>query len=285
MPTRPRLRQPPQRRQPNNDDADDSSNGSTKTRMSRIETIAEGVTLYLGDCREILPTLGKVDAVVTDPPFGISDKPMIDLPGRGGRGNNNYHKATDWDDEIDPAWMELCANVAPVVAWFGQWRKRETIERGMPLPLRSEIIWAKDTHVGPPCPVAMRDERIWLFSEKGIKGKTFETSVWDSPIIPTWAHKNHKNEKPVALMMRLIDFLNPAHVLDPFMGSGTTGVAAVRLGKQFTGVEVDADHFEIACRRVTEATKQTDLFIEKPKPAEQVKFSEIWDDPFKAAAE
>lgn len=237
--------------------------------MARVEHIAEGVTLYLGDCREILPAIGKVECIVTDPPFGIKDKPMLDLPGRGGRGNNNYHKASEWDAALDPEWMRLCGGAADTVVWFGQWRKRAEVEAAMPLPLRSEIIWAKDTHVGPPCPVAMRDERIWLFAKSGIKGKTFETSVWDSPIIPTWAHKNHKNEKPVALMERVIRFLDPGVVCDPFMGSGSTGVAAVKIGKGFIGIELDGDHFDIACRRVLEATRQQDLFIEKPKPIKQ----------------
>jgi len=238
--------------------------------MPRIETLAEGVTLYLGDCREILPSLGKVDAVVTDPPYGIKDKPMLDLPGRGGRGNNDYHPDSDWDAFIDPEWPRLCEQTSDVIAWFGHWRKREEVERAFKLPLRSEIVWAKDTHVGPPCPVAMRDERIWLFGLAGIKGKTFETSVWDQPIIPTWGHKHHKNEKPIALMSRLIRFLDPQTILDPFMGSGTTGVAAVKLGRKFIGIEIEPRYFDIARRRIQAALDAPDMFIERPKPAQQL---------------
>ena len=237
----------------------------------RVETIAEGVTLYLGDCREILPSLGKVDAVVTDPPYGIADA-AIEGQGRTGKrvgAVNTWHPESWWDKELDPEWMRLCAQVADTVAWFGHWRKREQVEQAIPLPLRAEIIWAKDCHVGPPCPVAMRDERIWLFGLAGINGKTFETSVWDQAIIPTWGHKHHKNEKPVALMSRLLRFLDPATILDPFMGSGTTGVAAVKLGRKFIGIEIEERYFDIACRRIEEATRQPDMFIEKPKPAKQ----------------
>ncbi len=219
-------------------------------------------TLYLGDCRDVLPTLGKVDAVVTDPPYGIADKAMLDLPGRGRRGNNDYHKASEWDHSIDESWPPLCADIAPVVAWFGHWRKRGEVEAAMPHRLRAEIVWAKDTHVGPPCPVAMRDERIWVFSDSGIKGARFETSVWDCPIIPTWSHKHHKNEKPVPLMLRLLAFLDPATVCDPFMGSGTTGVAAMMQGRSFIGIEQDADHFNIACKRIEDAQRQGDFFVE-----------------------
>lgn len=230
--------------------------------MSFREEIIGDARLILGDCREVLPTLGGVDAVVTDPPYGIADKAMLDLPGRGGRGNNTYHKASDWDGEIDPAWALLCCDLAPQVAWFGHWRKRELVERAMSHPLRAEIVWAKDTHVGPPCPVAMRDERLWLFARDGIKGKTFETSVWDHPIIPTWSFKHHKNEKPVGLMERILAFLAPGSACDPFMGSGTTGVACVKRDISFVGVEQDPDHFDIACRRIEEAYKQPRLFAE-----------------------
>ena len=89
------------------------------------------------------------------------------------------------------------------------------------------------------------------------------------PIIPTWAFKHHKNEKPVPLMERLIAFLGAASLLDPFAGSGSTGVAAVRLGKRFTGIEQDPMHFDTACRRIEATMKQPDMFIEPPKPAKQ----------------
>lgn len=228
--------------------------------VSRVERIGLA-TLYLGDCRDILPTLGKVDAVVTDPPYGISDTPLAGRrTGRKGQ-INDWHPPSDWDHSINPEWPPLCAAVAPVVAWFGHWRKRGEIEAAMPFPIRAEIIWAKDTHVGPPCPVAMRDERIWLFSDQGIKGARFETSVWDVPIIPTWSFKHHKNEKPVPLMKRLLAFLDPTTSLDPFMGSGTTGVAAVQMGRQFVGIEQDEGHFASACKRIEDAQRQGDMFV------------------------
>lgn len=234
----------------------------------RTEHLAEGVTLYCGDMLEILPTLGEFDACVTDPPYGIADAP---LKGQGRTGNrrgksNTWHPESWWDVSINSDWPLICANAAPTIAWFGHWRKREQVEKAIPHPLRAEIIWAKDCHVGPPCPVAMRDERIWLFAVEGIKGARFETSVWDHPIIPTWAHKHHKNEKPVSLMARLLEFLNPKAVVDPFMGSGTTGVAAVKQGRGFTGIELESANFETALRRISEALKSPDMFIPAPKP-------------------
>jgi DNA modification methylase len=240
--------------------------------MSERVDLHDGrVTLYRGDCREILPTLGKVDAVVTDPPYGISDAPFKgqDRVGKRKGQSNGWHSESWWDASIDPEWVALCCDRADTVAWFGHWRKREEVERAAPFKLRAEIIWSKDCHVGPPCPVAMRDERIWLFAKDGISGKTFETSVWDHPIIPTWSHKHHKNEKPVGLMLRLVRFLGAGAVLDPFMGSGTTGVATVKAGGRFIGCEIDPGHFDIACRRIDDAAKQPDLFAEPaPKPSQ-----------------
>jgi len=223
--------------------------------------------LILGDCLKVMPTLGKVDAVVTDPPYGISDAP-IQGQGRTGKrtgGTAEWFKPSDWDKSLDPAFGAVC-DVAPLVAWFGQWRKREEVAGFMRWPLRSEIVWAKDCHVGPPSPVAARGERIWIFSEKGVKGATFETSVWDHPIIPTWAHKHHKNEKPVGLMERLIAWAGAQTILDPFAGSGTTLVACQRMGRHGTGIELDPDYFAIACKRVDEASRQPDLLIPETRP-------------------
>lgn len=228
--------------------------------------------LLLGDCSTILPTLEKVDAVVTDPPYGIADAPL-QIQGRTGKrrgATNTWHPPSDWDKALNPAWGIVCDS-APIIAWFGQWRKREEVTSFMRWPLRSEIVWAKDCHMGPPSPVAPRDERIWIFSEHGIKGATFETSVWDHPVIPTWQHKEHKNEKPVGLMERIIRFLDAQTILDPFMGSGTTGVACAKLGRKFIGIEIEPKYFDIACRRIDEAYRQGDFFVEKPKPATQEK--------------
>ena len=237
--------------------------------MSRVEVIGDA-TLYLGDCREILPLLPKVDAVVTDPPYGIGDAPIKGLGRTGKRTGtvNTWHAESRWDEAIAPEWPRMCAVAADTVAWFGHWRKREEVAANISHPLRAEIIWAKDCHVGPPCPVAMRDERIWLFSANGVKGLTFETSVWDVPIIPTWAHKEHKNEKPIALMERLVAFIDARTILDPFMGSGTTGVACAKLGRKFIGIELEPKYFDIACKRIDDAYKQPRLFkepVQKPK--------------------
>lgn len=213
----------------------------------------EGVTIYHGDCREVLPSL-TADVVVTDAPYGIGDKPFVSDGPRGprGGGSNTWHPTTTWDGAIDPAWCRLACESAPVVAWFGHWRKRTEVEAAMLFPIRCELIWAKDMHCGPPCPAAMQDERIWIFAKDGVTPTRFETTVWFEGVIPTWSYRHHKNEKPEALMRRLISWLSSGLIIDPFMGSGTTLVAAKRLGHSAIGIEIEERYCEIAAKRLSQ---------------------------------
>jgi site-specific DNA-methyltransferase (adenine-specific) len=98
----------------------------------------------------------------------------------------------------------------------------------------------------------MRDERIWVFATEGIKGATFETSVWDSPVIPSWEHRYHKNQKPLALIMRLLNWIACESVVDPFMGSGTTLVAAKLHGCDAIGIEIEERYCKIAAKRLAQ---------------------------------
>lgn len=212
-----------------------------------------GITIYHGDAKDLLHGL-RADAVVTDAPFGIADEAFDGGKRTGKRvgGSNHWHDESDWDRELDPALMPACLAVAPVVAWFGHWNKRELVEQHAGMKARAEIVWAKDMHCGPPCPVARQDERIWLFSAEGIKCKRFDTSVWHEPVIPTWRKKLHKNEKPLALMKRLVLLLAEAGqlIIDPFMGSGTTLLAAKELGVRAIGIDMSAKHCATAVTRL-----------------------------------
>jgi site-specific DNA-methyltransferase (adenine-specific) len=104
--------------------------------------------------------------------------------------------------------------------------------------------------------VARQDERIWLFSSTGITCKRFDTSVWREPVIPTWSRKLHKNEKPLALMKRLVMLLADAGqiIADPFMGSRTTLVAAKALGVRAIGIDLNEKYCEIAAKRLAQET-------------------------------
>jgi hypothetical protein len=222
--------------------------GLAMTAIKREEFIG-GQRLLLGDCLEVMQELGPVDAVVTDAPFGISDAPLR-VPQTGKRRGQNatWWKPSDWDKSLDPRFGGVC-DLAPMVVWFGQWRKREEVAGFMRWPLRAEIVWAKDCHVGPPSPVAARDERIWVFAETGVKGATFETSVWDHP---------HKNE-PATLMRRLIEWTG---------GTTHSQVACGRsLDARASASRLTPTISRSSCKRVEEAARQPDLFVEPaPKP-------------------
>jgi len=206
-------------------------------------------TIYHGDCEEIIPTLPKPDIVATDPPYGISDAPMMGTKNRRGK-PNTWHLPSYWDKELPLKVFGILGALRIPLAIFGNWRQREKVHQAVDQPLKAEIVWAKNCHTSPPCPLARRDERIWIFSHRPFKGRTFETSVWDSPVIPTWKRKEHKNEKPILLLQRLIRWLPEGLILDPYMGSGTTVRAAKDLEQKSIGIEIEESYCEIAAIRL-----------------------------------
>lgn len=218
--------------------------------MSRVEHIAEGVTLYLGDCRELLPSIGKVDAVVTDPPYGIGEDGGK-FRGRSGQGHRVLPKM-GWDrDTPSLETFDLMRSVsAEQIIWGGNYFTDK-----LP-PSKGWLYWQKlmggDFSDG---------ELAWTSRDKALREFTICNKMHG---------KEHPTQKPDELMVWCLELLPSAQtILDPFMGSGTTGVAAVKLGRKFIGIEIEPKYFDIACRRISEALKQPDMFIEKPKPLVQ----------------
>lgn len=216
-----------------------------------VKYLAEGVTLYLGDCREILPTLGKVDAVVTDPPYGTGCAP------RGGKtaGSINFNDVPDlpWDT-LDVGWIEQVRHAA--IAAFCH-------------PSTTPMIGSKMNSDGL---------LIYVKSNPSPFGTSIEVCVtrgfgrWSPQHVEAYNAFNgqvHPTQKPLEVMEFVCSRAPDGIILDPFMGSGTTGVAAVNLGRKFIGIEIEPKYFDIACRRIDEALKQPDMFIERPKPARQ----------------
>ena len=198
-------------------------------------------TLYLGDCQDILPTLPKVDAVITDPPYGIG---IASNPVR------QAHAKLDWD--ATPPTSELitaCVKAGYVsIIWGGNYFD-------LP-PQQCFLVWDK---VQPQNFSLAMCEMAWT-NKKG-PAKMYRQSV-------TSYSKEHPTQKPVELMKWCIDIAgNPQTILDPFMGSGTTGVAAVQMGRKFIGIEREPSYFDIACERIENAYKQGSLFAEHENPS------------------
>lgn len=233
---------------------------------NRIEHLADGVTLYLGDCREILPTLPKVDAVVTDPPYGIgADKAASDAAlqrikangkSKAGRGWKFYGES-NWDQDRPPASVfHLILEAADRhIIWGGNY-----FTDYLP-PTMQWLIWDK----------GQRDFSLADF-EMAWSSRQSAARIINYPrALALQDGKEHPTQKPVEVIKWCINQLpiDCEAILDPFMGSGTTGVAAVKLGRKFIGIEIKPKYFDIACRRVSEALKQPDFFIERPAPAKQ----------------
>ena len=224
----------------------------------RREVIIGDCRLLLGDCRDILPTLGKVDAVLTDPPYGIGEAAGANKS----RGNmavaKDYGNRT-WDNEpISDHHIKLMGDAARWHVIFGG--------NYFDLPPSScWLVWDKlnGENDFADCELA------WTNLNKAVRRIQYR---WNGMIRQNNEPRgDHPTQKPVGVMKWCIEQL-PSDcdtILDPFMGSGTTGVACVKLGRSFIGIEREPDYFDIACDRIRKAYAQPDMFIappiEKPK--------------------
>jgi site-specific DNA-methyltransferase (adenine-specific) len=230
--------------------------------MTRVEHIGNA-TLYLGDCREILPGLGKVDAVVTDPPYGIGfAHGGNDSSGIGaGRYATKFAKVGIVGDEapFDPAPLLVLA--ADIILWGGN----HFADKLPPSP--HWLVWDKRAASGHTNDFA--DCELAWCSRKAV-ARVFRHQ-WDGMMRASerGVERVHPTQKPIELMKWCLERVVPtaATILDPYMGSGTTGVACAKLGRKFIGIEVDPKYFDIACRRIEAAYQQGDMFI--PPPADK----------------
>lgn len=223
----------------------------------RIERIQDA-TLYLGDCREILPTLGKVDAVVTDPPYGIGENDRK-VASRGKLAAAKDYGTFSWDEQpIDAGTIEIIRTSSTFQIIFGG-----NYFEGLG-PTSCWLVWDKQNGDNDfaDCELA------WTNLPKAVRRIYWR---WNGMIRRGDDVREHPTQKPEGVMKWCIEHL-PASVqtiCDPFMGSGSTGVAAVKLGRSFIGIERDPSYFDIACRRIEAAYKQPDLFIQRPEPPKQ----------------
>ena len=201
--------------------------------------------LYLGDCMDVLPMLDKVDCVITDPPYGLGEK----LSG-GSWGATKEHKdVLVWDDFAPEAAIQsIISSNENCVIWGGNYFGLR--------PSRGWLIWDKANAV----PTAADCEMAWTSMDRN-------TKRYRAPVEKH--HSGHPTEKPLGLMRWCIEQAgNPQTILDPFMGSGTTGVAAIQLCRKFIGIEREPKYFDIACQRIEQAAAQGQLF--EPVRAKQV---------------
>lgn len=237
--------------------------------MTRIETIGPA-TLYLGDCREILPTLGKVDAVVTDPPYGISYR-------TNHRKRSAAPEMLRGDDDAPLWFLPLAESILGdggafyVCTRFDVAAEWSAAIKSCGLEMKTTIIWDKTNHTaGDLVGDYGNQTELVLFAHRGdhVLRNGRDVNLWRIPRPPA---SDHPTPKPVDLMARMIRNSSDQGdiILDPFMGSGATGVAALKMGRRFIGIELEPKYFELSLRRIDEAAKQSDLFIETPAKPKQ----------------
>ena len=204
----------------------------------------------LGDCLEILPHLPKIDAVVTDPPYGI---------------------AAVWKGGSKYGWAKTKVGAANRNAWDQISLDAKSIQSLLSAG-KDHIIWGGNYFSLPP-------SRCWLVWNKPERGFTLAEAElgwtnFDAVVRVFDAHRSdlnriHPTQKPIALMRWCLGFIKGQTILDPFAGSFTTGVACVQLGRQFIGIEIDPHYYEIGCQRIEEATRQGKLFVPAPPVAQE----------------
>lgn len=226
----------------------------------RKEVLAEGVECWLGDCREILPTLGRVDAVVTDPPYGIGEGNQARILSRGKlAAAKDYGNAT-WDAKpIDAALIDLIRSCSAHQIIFGG-----NYFDGLG-PTSCWLVWDKQNGDNDfaDCELA------WTNLPKAVRRIYWR---WNGMIRKGDDIREHPTQKPVGVMGWCIDQLPPAvkTICDPFSGSFTTGVAAIKRGKSFIGIEREPAYFEIGLRRLTEELAKPRLeLIAAPEPVQE----------------
>jgi site-specific DNA-methyltransferase (adenine-specific) len=239
-------------------------------------------TLYLGDCLEILPTLPKVDAVITDPPYvGLAGGMQFINGGVApDRQAENLAIGDEWGASLDwmaPAWS-ICEG--PFVV-FCSYQSVADVRQAIPKKPVALFTWHKRNAPAHPANLPRwTDEQAWAWQNGGkANWRVFGSTLIDMPklaagcmaterLVDAAGKATHPTQKPVALMAKFIDAVDGC-VLDPFMGTGTTGVAAIQMGRSFIGIEREPKYFDIACRRIEEAQRQVPMFPEE-KTQEQM---------------
>jgi len=221
----------------------------------RIEVIGDCV-LIQGDCLKVLPHVGTVDAVVTDPPYGTGCAP------RGGKTAGSI----DFSGTPDLPWDTLD------VGWIGQ------------VPRRTAIAAFCHPATAPTLGNSMQSDGLLVYVKSN--PSPFGTSI-EACVTRRFGRRSpqhieaynafngqvHPTQKPLEVMEFVCRRAPGAIILDPFMGSGTTGVACVKLGRRFIGIEIEGKYFDIACARIRDAYRQPDFFVEPaPKPVQPTMF-------------
>jgi DNA modification methylase len=225
--------------------------------MTPHREVIGNAEMWLGDCREIVGGLTDIGAVVTDPPYGMAWNTKTDRfsggsqasVSRRGNGRSDWSGVTGDEEPFDPEpWLSF----RQVILWGAN-------HFGQRLPVGTTLVWLKRFDGGFES--FLSDAEVaWMKGGCGVYCQR------DTSLMGETLERAHPTQKPVGIMRWCVE-KTTGTVLDPFAGSGTTGVACARLGRRFVGIEIEERYFSIACRRIEQAQRQRDLFVDLP-PAE-----------------
>jgi site-specific DNA-methyltransferase (adenine-specific)/modification methylase len=218
--------------------------------MSRVETIGD-CTLYLGDCEQVLHSLPTFDAVVSDPPYGIGEA-AGKAKTRKGLGPTRDYGDDAWDN------APISDDLLHMLIEAGRWK---IIFGGNYYALPATSCWLVWDKLNGDNDFA-DCELAWTNLPKAVRRIRY---LWNGMLRANGEERgDHPTQKPVGVMAWCLQQLpvDTRTIIDPFMGSGTTGVACVAAGLTFTGIERETRYFDAACRRIEAAYKQPRLFAE-----------------------
>lgn len=227
-------------------------------RYKRKEVIGN-CTLYQGDCLEVFPMLGKLDAVVTDPPYGIDYQSTL-----GNLGATSRDKIIGDDAPLDLRWL-LRMDCSVLAFGANNWPEQ--------LPHRGRWLCWDKRRVDGACD-AMKGSPMELAWANKTAGYNKIVRVMHGGVVNADGGKRlHPTQKPVKVMVEAILWAagDSSVIFDPFMGSGTTGIACVNLHRKFIGVEIDPNYFDIACKRIEDAVKNHKLQLIKHEDTKAVR--------------
>lgn len=239
--------------------------------MTRREVIG-AATLYLGDAREIVPTLGPVDHIITDPPYSERTHKGHDDVAAGVRRDGAERLALGYEALSRDGAERLAELLASVTGGWLVWMTDHTLAPHIAASLESQgrYVFAPLPYFHPGRSVRLAGDGPSSWTDWIIASRTASQHRWGTlrggyVAGPGWDDKERMGGKPTRLMRLLVtDYSRPGElVCDPFMGAGTTGVAAMLENRRFVGVEIDPAAFDIACRRIEQAQRQSDMFIER----------------------
>jgi DNA modification methylase len=216
-------------------------------------------TLYQGDCLEIMPELKMVHAVITDPPYNFSTAPS-------GAKHEPFSEAINtsyWFKEVLLKELDILPVRGGTIWQFLNWKTFIAVQKAAfdsDLKIESLLVWDKNS-LGTGGVRGLRPSyelcALFLTGKAFIKNRSLP-DIWKYPY--TYLKKFHPAEKPLPLIRKIVYETEADIILDPFMGSATTGVACVNLNRRFIGIEINEKYFDTACKRIESAVSQGELW-------------------------